>query len=197
MDEIENRGKRVSTKSRNKKDTLKFLSNFKEKLKAKNKVKFITLKQFKVEYLDLVKSTLSKVYYKNVEFSFKLLTDKFRDDTALRKISSHQVEILLTDRFHKANYATNLALQVLKSAFKKAVEWNYLNENPISRIKLPKIVKPFPVFISEIELKQIIDNEQREDFKDIYLFGFRTGCRKSGIPNIKWNAVDFANRIRR
>lgn len=195
FDESENRAKRISSKCKFKQDALKFLSNFSNELKKKNKIKFITLKQFKTEYFSFVKSTLSDGYYKNVEFTFKLLTDKFGDDVSLKRINTYQVESLLIERFNEAKYATSLALRVLKSAFNKAVDWNYLNENPITKIKLPKIVKPFPVFISEDELKKVIDKETRKDFKDIYLFGFHTGCRISEILNMKWNAVDFNNKI--
>ena len=93
FDEVENRPKRISTKCKIKQDALKFVSNFKDELKTKNKVKFITLKQFKTEYLTFVNSRLSKGYYKNVEFSLKLLTEKFGEDAVLRKITTHQVEI--------------------------------------------------------------------------------------------------------
>ncbi len=92
FDEVENRPRRTSTKCKVKQDALKFVANFKDELKAKNKAKFNTLKQFNTEYLTYVKSTLSKGYYKNVEFSFKLLTEKFGDDAVLRKITARQVE---------------------------------------------------------------------------------------------------------
>ena len=47
--------------------------------------------------------------------------------------------------------------------------------------------------ISENNLNQILDKEPRSDFKDIYLFGFHSGCRINEILHMKWNAVDFAN----
>ena len=195
LDESENRNRRISTKCRIKQEALKFLSNFKDELKSKTKTKFITLKQFNTEYLSFVKSTLSNGYFKNVEYSFKLLTNKFGNDITLKKINSYQIESLLTERFSKAKYATSLALRTLKSAFKKAVEWNYLEVNPFTKIKLPNVVKPIPVFIYEKELNKIIEKENRKDFKDIYLFGFHTGCRISEILNMKWNSVDFENEI--
>jgi len=51
FDEYENRKKRISTKCINKKDALRFLTNFKTAIHKSNKVKFISLKNFQQEYL--------------------------------------------------------------------------------------------------------------------------------------------------
>jgi site-specific recombinase XerD len=195
FDEQENRIRRISTNCRIKQDALKFLSNFKDEQKSKTRLKFISLKRFKDEYITFVKATLSNGYYKNVVYSFKLLTERFGNDIPLKKINAIRVETLLIERFSKAKYATSLALRALKSSFNKAIEWNYLDVNPFIRIKLPKIPKPHPTFIYEDELHKIIEKETQVDFKDIYSFAFHTGCRISEILNMRWTNVDFEHRM--
>jgi integrase len=85
--------------------------------------------------------------------------------------------------------------RILKSAFEKAVQWNYIESNPFDKIKLPKIPQNKPVFISDIELKQIVSYEKDKILKDIYLFAFYSGCRINEILNLKWNNINFSERF--
>ena len=195
FDEDENRIKRISTKCKTKNEALIFLSNFKENLKQRDKTSYITLSSFESQYLEYANNTLSSSYKKNITSSFKVLYEKFKKDIPLTKITSNQLETMLITKFPTAKYATALTYRTLKSAFNKAVQWNYLSVNPLDKVKLPKIPQNNPVFINEIEIKQIISYEKNETLKDIYLFGFYSGCRINEILNLKWNNIDFAERL--
>ena len=83
----------------------------------------------------------------------------------------------------------------MKSAFNKAILWGYLDQNPFNKIKLPKIPKNNPLFIQESELEDLVKLEDDELLKSIYLFAFNTGLRLGEITNLKWNTVDFSDKI--
>ncbi len=74
-------------------------------------------------------------------------------------------------------------------------------ENPVSKIKKPKIPQKLPVYISENELGLILNQTQKLDnpdirqlVYDITLFGFFTGFRLGEITSLCWNQVNFDNQ---
>src|SRR5690606_12285136 len=83
----------------------------------------------------------------------------------------------------------------LKAAFSKAVAWNYLSDNPLKKIKAPKVAKLLPVFISETELKLIIGNTSEQFLKDLFLTAFYTGMRIGELVNMKWSWIDLKQNI--
>ena len=66
FDEQENRIKRVSTKSKTKPEALKFLTDFRKQLSCKLTFKYISLNQFRDEYLEYVSTCLTKNYHKSI-----------------------------------------------------------------------------------------------------------------------------------
>ena len=197
LDEVENKVKRISTKSRIKSDALKFLSDFKKNLSKKEKVEYITLEEFRKVYLEYSNSAFSKSYVKRaIEYSFNTVLKDIDGHTPLLRLSVKQLETSLITRYQKSNYGTHLIYRTLKSAFQKAVQWKYLTENPLKYFKLPKVSKSYPSFISLNELQIILTKESNQDFRELYLLAFYTGMRLNEIINLKWNCIDFnSNRI--
>ena len=193
-DEMENRVKRISTKCRHKKDALNFLSNFKDKLKTRSKVKYISLYKFSNEYLNYVQANFSKSYAVTVDVSFNLLKEHF-EDIQLNKIPIQELEKFFTETYQRTKQGARTYLIALKSAFNKAILWDYLDNNPLNKIKLPKIPKNNPLFIQEHEFESLLKLEENELMKSIYLFAFNTGLRLSEITNLKWGAIDFLEKI--
>jgi len=195
FDEEENKLKRISTEHKRKQEALIFVSKFKESLLASKKPEFITLENFQKKYISFTEKTMSEGYNKNIKYAFGILVDHFGSEVPIKKISPNDLEYFLVNKFPEAKHATALTYRTLKSAFQKAIQWNYLEVNPLEKIKLPKIPQNKPIFISDIELRQIISYEQNETLKDIYFFAFYSGCRINEILNLKWNSIDFAERI--
>ena len=197
IDEVENRVKRISTKTRIKSDALKFLSEFKKNLAKKDKVEFITLEQFKQIYFDYANTVFSQSYIKRaIEYSFNTLIKEIDGNTPLLRISIRQLETFLLSHFNKSKSGAHSIYRTLKSSFQKAVQWKYLTDNPIKSIKLPKMSKSYPVYITKTELQKILSNESNQDFREIYLFAFYTGMRLNEIINLMWNSIDLdSNKI--
>jgi site-specific recombinase XerD len=195
FDETENRIKRISTKCKKKNEALAFLFNFRENLKSKKKIDFISLENFQTKYLEYTKKARSESYNRNIIYSFNFLIENFNPDIPLNKISTNQIESALINKYSESKYASAMIYRTLKSAFKKAVQWNYIESNPFDKIKLPKIPQNKPVFINDIELKQIISYEKNPTLRDIYLFAFYSGCRLNEILNLKWSSINFSERL--
>ncbi len=119
FDEIENHNKRISTKCINKKDALRFLTNFNSKLAKTNTTRFINLKSFQDFYLEHIKQNFSPSYYTTVEVSFRLLIKEV-GDIPIKKINYRQLERFLTKTFSRTKEGARTYKIALKSAFNKA-----------------------------------------------------------------------------
>lgn len=97
--------------------------------------------------------------------------------------------------YQRTQSGAALYYRILKAAFSKAVVWNLLQENPLNKIKSPKVTKSFPAYLSEAELILILNKTDDELLKDIFTTAFYTGMRLNEILNMKWNWIDFNQNI--
>jgi site-specific recombinase XerD len=192
-------GKRttVSTDTANKKEADKFLASFNPEVKTETATKktSIKLSSFIVEYKSYVKNTFSEKYLnKAVTPSFNRL-QAFLPDTPLEYITSKNIDQFISLVYANSKFAASLYHRTLKAAFNKAVIWNYIQENPFNKIKSPKVVKSFPVYLSEAELILVLNKTEDQLLKDIFITAFYTGMRLNEILNMKWNWIDFNQNI--
>ena len=194
FDEQDNRIRRISTKSKSKPKALKFLLDFKGKQKESLQKKYISLSQFKDEYYKYVANTKSKGYIRTVNYSFDKLIKFLSTDIALLKVNVKNIEEFIAKSFEKNKYGTALTYRTLKSAFNKAINWNYISVNPLVKVKLPKLPKPDPAYINHLQLDSIIEKEKNPDLRDIYVLAFHSGMRLNEILNLKWYSLDFTKQ---
>lgn len=154
----------------------------------------ITLAIYRDEYISHLKTSYSKSYYSNSEMSFNKLIE-FGGNLHLSKVTSQIVEkfIRLVFATHKRQAAAHY--RNLRAAFNKAIAWNYMQVNPCSKFKMPRIASSFPLFISFEDLKKIIEATEQEIMREMFLFGFFTGARLSEIVNLKWKSIDLKDRM--
>ncbi len=206
LDETENRIKRISTGATRQREALKFLTEFKERLAARPKTNFKTLSAFADEYVGYLYKTHSVKYTRDAKAAFRKLSEWIRSeqdftsqrdkgDVPLNELNPITLETFFAASFKRAQFETARNYRTLKAAFNHAMERNYISNNPLTKIKLPKLPKAIPSFITEIELSQIIKETKNTTLKDIFLCGFNTGMRLSEMLNLTWNAVKLSERI--
>lgn len=186
-------GKRttISTKTSNLNEAYKFMATFNPlEIKKVPKLRFITLSKFIDEYADYIEKTKSKNYKRSVEFSLKILL-KSVGDIQLQRFDVKTADGFLNETYTRTPKGTSIYYRTLKAAFSKAVLWNYIEDNPFKKIKLPRVAKTFPVFITESELEKILEQTKEEYLKDLFLVAFYTGMRLGELVNMKWSWVDL------
>ena len=190
--EVDGNKTSISTKTSNYKEAQLFLFNFlKEKVaEQKSASKQITISQFKEEYVEYLKTTKSKNYVRSVELSFNTLI-KYSGDVFLIRIDLRTLDKFITSLFARTPRACLVYYRTLKAAFSKAVLWDYLQENLFKKIKSPKVFQKLPVFISEEELKQIIEKTKEDVLKDLFTTAFYTGMRLGELVHMKWSWIDM------
>ena len=192
-------GKRTkkSTKTSLKKEAEKYLLNFQIQFNPNQniqKINNINLSELQKEYLEYISSTRSKSYIRSVKLSFKQFQN-FTNDIPLIRIDNRLIDNFITNVFSKSKYAAALYHRTLKAAFSKAVDWNYLEINPFKKVKLPKIPKHNPLFVTIDEFQKIISNTKKDYLKNIFYTAFYTGMRLGEILNMKWSWVNLNDKI--
>lgn len=151
----------------------------------------INLSAFIKEYKTYVTNTYSEKYLKKaVTPAFNQL-QKFIPDMELSMISARELDQFISSVFSKSKHAAAMYHRTLKAAFNKALLWEYIKENPFTKIKTPKVPKSFPAYITETELILICNKTEDQLLKDIFTTAFYTGMRLNEILSMKWNWIDL------
>jgi integrase len=159
------------------------------------RTKEITLESFCKEMLVFMKRNRAEKTYEGVKLVCDYLMGYF---SPLRKISSIGLrdaeQFLYSLKKHAPKGIYNY-LRVLRATFNKAIEWNYIRENPFSKIKLERRQARKPIYITEDELKNILECIEAEVIKDFVVTAFYTGCRLGELVNLKWGNVDLGDNV--
>lgn len=130
-------------------------------------------------------------------------------------ISPQRVEKWRTERVAKGNspHTANRCFAYLRASLSKAVEWSFLDDHPLRRMKLMKAPSNVKVrFLSQDEEKRLRRAlEEREEEKKAFLpsssanqysdhlmpmvlLSMNTGVRRNELLSLRWNAVDLKER---
>lgn len=184
-----NKMKRKSTKTRNKSEALKFLSEFKKNIQQVKLVdNNVTLSKFFEEYTQRTEYSVTRDYQRSISLSFKMLMT-FSGNVRIASLTSRDAEHFLLSTFSKSKHAAHLYYRTLKAAFNTALEWEYIFKNPFIKIKMPKIPTKLPQFIAVQEFYRIIDLENDDTLRDLYILTYYTGMRLAEVANLKWSDV--------
>lgn len=81
---------------------------------------------------------------------------------------------------------------LLRSILNKAVQWDFLNYNPIKKMSMYKEM-PKERILTEQEMNIIVSNAEGH-LKQIILIALNTGMRRGEILNLRWNHVNLSER---
>jgi integrase len=95
----------------------------------------------------------------------------------------------------RSQSTANRYLAALSGAFSVAVrEWNWLKENPVSKIARYKEGKPRERFLTKEEIERLLAICKTSKSPHLYavtLFAICSGARKGEILGLKWKDLDF------
>jgi len=153
-------------------------------------IEFNALSKKYLEYSKVNKAP--NTYCLNIN-NFKHLIEFFKD-ICISEIKANDVEMYKVERLkYVSSSSVNRDLAVLHNFFNKAIEWGYLDANPMKGVKLLKEPPGRLRFLSKEEILRLLENMPAKT-RTIVVFAMNTGMRKSEILNLKWSDVNLTNR---
>jgi integrase len=187
---------RISTREKRKSEALKFLNDFEAKIKEQSKLKHVAidLKTFRFNYLKYSEMAHRPKTTKQLKTIFDSLLD-FIGNVQLYTITTKQIKDFLQLKFSVSAYTAQKYLAYLRSAFNEAIKDDYISENPCSKIDNFRIPEKQPLFFSEQEFEKLLCVVDNEDLKDLIIFAVNTGMRQMEILSLRWNQINFKDRL--
>jgi len=191
------RGHKKSLRTRNKAEALRLFNKLKREylagrllvLKEGTKVPF---SQFTHEYLDWVKNNRSEETFTKARH----VLNRFREvvgDLYLTAITKRHIDEyvnhLLNCRLSKVT--VNVHIRTLKAALSKAVEWEYLKENPMRGYKQLKVQQKPPRFLLPQDIAKVEEVIDKEEWLFIFRFLIYTGMRIGEAVRLRWEDIDL------
>lgn len=92
-----------------------------------------------------------------------------------------------------SNKSVNHILTTMGTAFNWAINNNYMMYNPVSRVKKLKVDNVEMEFLSEEEIKRVLDIAKQEypDFYPLLITAIYSGMRRGEILGLTWDCVNF------
>lgn len=187
--------KRVSTGTLLKFEAHSFLQNLEKNLEAKKKVTPVTLEEFRIEYVEYMKLRFSEAYVqRSVKVGLSFLINAL-GNIPLTALEPKKLEMLLLKKSKFNKYAAANIYRTMSAAFKRAVAWGYLKNNPLENIEKPKTLKKLPLIITEEDIEKIFVETPSKVLRLMFLFVFHTGLRLSEVINLRWDSIDLKNYV--
>ena len=158
-------------------------------IRKKSKVKFETLVEL---YLNYAKA--NKRSWDRDRRSLKCLSKSFGGKLVC-EISPYQIENYKIERLKTLSPASvNRELACLKHMLNKAIEWGILETNPAKRVRLLRENNQRFRYLAEEEIIKLYDS-CADHLRPVIVTAIFTGMRKSEILRLKWEDIDFKQKI--
>ena len=148
-----------------------------------------------LDYLNYIKyeRKLSSNTYQSYKYNLDVFYDYFKDDNIIKldknNIQDFLYQLDLSSR-SKAHYLT-----VINSFYKYLVNDNVIDKSPAEGIKMPKMPKTLPEYLSLEEVDKLLDIKliKPHDYRNKAMLEvlYATGIRISELVNLKLFQIDF------
>ena len=121
-------------------------------------------------------------------------------DKPINKISPFDIEKIKHNMMAKglSNRSVLYAIAVVKHSLNRAIDWGILNSvNPATKVKTPKVNNRRVRFLSVEEANALLNEVKKRSQQtyEICLLSLHTGMRAGEIFNLKFQDLDFKNRL--
>jgi len=157
----------------------------------------IKVSEFRRNYIDNY-SSINKAF-KTVKLdnsSLKTL-ENIIGDVMIREISPRTMELFKSKRLQKVSPVTvNIELRHIKAAFSKAVEWDFMEENPMKGVKQLKVrASNLPKFLNVEQIGLLLEAIDNPEHYVLFSFYAGTGCRRTEALSLRWHEIDLENGL--
>jgi integrase len=190
------RRRRKKTPARTKTEAKRLLEKVKAKMVPRELGLFdpkFSCAELVTRYLEALKGTRAHETWRSAELSLR----NFFTWCPVRQVAKLTPEITQRYAAHRrANgvgiRTVNIELTVLKACLNWGVENDLIPRNPLARMKKLKGERQGRLrFLSEEEIRRVLQASEGTVYHDIFYVLIRTGMRKGELVQLRWGDVDF------
>ena len=157
-----------------------------------------------LKYLQYEKnySSHTVVSYENDLFQFKEFAfgENPFDPVAIDSVLTRRWMMSLMEEGYSP-LSVNRKLSSLKSFFKYLCRYGYIKTSPVANLKGPKINKPLPYFVKDMDMERVFthwdDQDEFEGERDKLILDvfYTTGIRCAELVGLKDGDIDFGSKL--
>jgi site-specific recombinase XerD len=149
---------------------------------------YISIKDFSNEYVTHREKNRATNTTRLDRESFDKLADFLGSATLINTITRKQCDEFINHlRKHALKPTTiNIAIRHLKAAFKKAVEWEYIDKTPWEYVKQIKLKDTLPRACNRQEIEALLSAISIQEDRELILTYLYTAGRRTEIARLRW-----------
>lgn len=195
-------GRIRSLKTRNKDRALRAFRKI-ERLYFKNRVAklcgecTIRLGDYRDEFKEWAEVAQKKSTYRANCLALEKLIKVAGESIFLDRLSLKHVDLLVVaeKRAGNATASINIYLRHARATLRKAVEWGYLQENPLGKVKELPVKRRPPKYFKKAEIAPFVATIKDLDLRRFVTALIATGRRRSELVFLDWQDVDLLNNM--
>lgn len=158
-----------------------------------------TLGEFADEYLKWAEPIQPRSTYRANRLALAKLERYAGKTSPLDRIGHKHIDQMVSEGRKKALSVASLNnyIRHARTVLNKAVEWGYIQHNPLRGVKEIRLPEKPPAFIEPKEIGRFLASIQDIDLRRIVTAYLATGRRRSELLNLKWEDVDLEQGIYR
>lgn len=155
----------------------------------------IIVKESFAEYESFAENNLSPKSLLSIKCTNKSFMKFISPIRPLHTITQHDIEKYIAHIKKNAPKGYKVYVRTLRAMFNKFKEWNYIMNNPLTKIKFAKTQSVAPKYLTNDEFEKIMQKVESKLIEDFCRVAFDTGMRLSEIVYLRWLNVDLKKRI--
>lgn len=155
----------------------------------------VVLKEGIDEYESYAQMNLSIKSLQSIKTSNKPLLKFFSPIRPLHTITQHDIEKFVLQLRKTAPKGYKVYVRTIRAMFNKFKEWNYIVNNPLTKIKFAKTQSVAPKYLTNEEFEKIMQVTESKLIEDFCRVAFDTGMRLNELVNQRWKNVDLIKKV--
>ncbi len=182
--------RKVSTRTRRKRDALMFLQVFRtSQLPVIKEVPTLS------EFYSSLQRYITATHQPSTVDLYKRAWDQLlaiAGDVKLSALTAFHFDQYKSRRLEKVSPTrVNIELRTVKAALGVAVRWGLIESNPFSRRELARVPCKAPTVFTIGEFQRLLIGIQDKRFRNLILVATLTGLRRGEVLNLRWSHVDL------